>query len=211
MSTVGVSKQLHLVANTQVSDERSLLDRACNGDPEAFGALYRKHSTRIYNLCLGMVKDSFLAEDLAQDAFLQAFRRIHTFRGDSQFSTWLYRIAVNAVLMYFRRCKTNPLANADADKDGEEEEPPRNDRFCADDLRLSHSVQRIELERAIQMLPPGYRIMFILHDLEGYEHAEIASLLGCTPGNTKSQLFKARRRLRELLANGQAREQNRAA
>lgn len=206
MSNVATTN-LRLVKAIPVHDERSLLQSACNGDPEAFGSLYRKHSNRIYNLCLGMVKDPCLAEDLLQDAFLQAFRRIHTFRGDSQFSTWLYRIAVNAVLMYFRRCKTNPLANAESEGDNEEEEQLHNDRFCADDLRLNHSVQRIELERAIQMLPPGYRIMFILHDLEGYEHAEIASLLGCTAGNTKSQLFKARRRLREILVS----EERRAA
>lgn len=210
MSNVATTN-LRLAKSAPVHDERSLLQSACNGDPEAFGTLYRKHSTRIYNLCLGMVKDPTLAEDLLQDAFLQAFRRIHTFRGDSQFSTWLYRIAVNAVLMYFRRCKTNPLANAETDADSEEEEQVHNERFYAEDLRLSHSVQRIELERAIQLLPPGYRIMFILHDLEGYEHAEIASLLGCTPGNTKSQLFKARRRLREILVSCEPGEESRAA
>ncbi len=180
-------------------DEKSILEQACTGDTEAFGTLYRKHSHRIYNLCLGMVKDASLAEDMVQDAFLQAFRRIHTFRGDSQFSTWLYRIAVNAVLMYFRRCKTNPLANAEDTKQEDEDEQRPSERFQTEDLRLSSSAQRIELERAVQLLPPGYRIMFILHDVEGYEHAEIAALLGCTPGNTKSQLFKARRKLRELL------------
>ncbi len=192
-------------------DERSVLQRACAGDPEAFGALYRKHSNRVYKLCLGMVKDATLAEDMVQDAFLQAFRRIHTFRGDSQFSTWLYRIAVNAVLMYFRRCKTNPLANAETEREDDEQEAPHSERFSTLDLRLVSSTDRIELHRAVQMLPPGYRIMFILHDVEGYEHAEIASLLGCTPGNTKSQLFKARRRLRELLAEGRTAYEQQAA
>lgn len=187
------------------------LQRACAGDPEAFGALYRKHSNRVYKLCLGMVKDPTLAEDMVQDAFLQAFRRIHTFRGDSQFSTWLYRIAVNAVLMYFRRCKTNPLANAESDQQDNEQDQPHGERFGIYDMRLHQSAERIELQRAVLSLPPGYRIMFILHDVEGYEHSEIASLLGCTPGNTKSQLFKARRRLRELLIEGRSSYEQEAA
>ncbi len=211
MSNVLVSRLPHAIAGIAIQNERSVLERACSGDPEAFGALYRKHSTRIYNLCLGMVKEPSLAEDLLQETFLQAFRRIHTFRGDSQFSTWIYRIAVNAVLMYFRRCKTNPLANAEGELETDKEEQPESERYYAEDLRLSHSVDRIRLERAIMKLPPGYRIMFILHDLEGYEHAEIASLLGCTPGNTKSQLFKARRRLREILMEGEGGFRQRAA
>lgn len=146
-----------------------------------------------------MVKDPFIAEDVLQESFLCAFRRINTFRGESLFSTWLHRITVNAVLMHFRRCKTTPTENAESEMPQEDGEFAEGERFRVQDRRLQHAVERIELEQAINSLPPGYRIMFVLHDIEGFEHSEIASILGCTPGNTKSQLFKARRRLRELL------------
>lgn len=180
-------------------DDNAIVKRACGGDVEAFGLLYRKYRNRIHALCLRMVKDPFIAEDVLQESFLCAFRRINTFRGDSLFSTWLHRIAVNAVLMHFRRCKTTPTENVDAELAYDEGEPMEGERFHAEDRRLTHSIERIELEQAINSLPPGYRIMFVLHDIEGFEHSEIAAILGCTPGNTKSQLFKARRRLRELL------------
>ncbi len=180
-------------------DDNAIVKRACAGDVEAFGILYRKYRNRIHALCLRMVKDPFIAEDVLQDSFLCAFRRINTFRGDSLFSTWLHRIAVNAVLMHFRRRKTTPTENVDAELAYDEGEPLEGERFHAEDRRLQHAVERIELEQAINSLPPGYRIMFVLHDIEGFEHSEIAAILGCTPGNTKSQLFKARRRLRELL------------
>lgn len=180
-------------------DDNAIVRRACEGDGEAFGLLYRKYRNRIHALCLRMVKDPFIAEDVLQESFLCAFRRINTFRGDSLFSTWLHRIAVNAVLMHFRRCKTTPTENVDAELVYDEGEPLEGERFHVEDRRLMHAVERIELEEAINSLPPGYRIMFVLHDIEGFEHSEIAAILGCTPGNTKSQLFKARRRLRELL------------
>jgi RNA polymerase sigma-70 factor (ECF subfamily) len=180
-------------------DDNTIVKLACAGDVEAFGLLYQKYRNRIHALCLRMIKDPFIAEDVLQESFLCAFRRINTFRGDSLFSTWLHRIAVNAVLMHFRRCKTTPTENADADLVYDEGEPLEGERFHVEDRRLTHSVERIELEHAINSLPPGYRIMFVLHDIEGFEHSEIAAILGCTPGNTKSQLFKARRRLRELL------------
>lgn len=180
-------------------NDSAIVKRACAGDREAFDLLYRKYHNRIHALCLRMVKDPFIAEDVLQESFLCAFRRISTFRGDSLFSTWLHRIAVNAVLMHFRRCKTTPTENVDAELVYDEGEPLEGERFHAEDRRLTHAVERIELEQAINSLPPGYRIMFVLHDIEGFEHSEIAAILGCTPGNTKSQLFKARRRLRELL------------
>lgn len=180
-------------------NDNATVKRACAGDGEAFGLLYGKYRNRIHALCLRMVKDPFIAEDVLQECFLCAFRRISTFRGDSLFSTWLHRIAVNAVLMYFRRCKTTPTENVDGEQANDEGEPLEGERFHAEDRRLTHALERIELEQAINSLPPGYRIMFVLHDIEGFEHSEIAAILGCTPGNTKSQLFKARRRLRELL------------
>ncbi len=188
-----------VIQKAKVDSDNVIVNRACAGDVDAFGLLYRKYRNRIHALCLRMVKDPFIAEDVLQESFLCAFRRINTFRGDSLFSTWLHRIAVNAVLMHFRRCKTTPTENVDAELVYEEGESLEGERFHVVDRRLTHAVERIELEQAINSLPPGYRIMFVLHDIEGFEHSEIAAILGCTPGNTKSQLFKARRRLRELL------------
>ncbi len=194
----------HVIQKPKRDDDNAIVKRACAGDVEAFGMLYKKYRNRIHALCLRMIKDPFIAEDVLQESFLCAVRRINTFRGDSLFSTWLHRIAVNAVLMHFRRCKTTPTENADSELAYDEGEPLEGERFHVEDRRLTHSVERIELEQAINSLPPGYRIMFVLHDIEGFEHSEIAAILGCTPGNTKSQLFKARRRLRELLLDFEA-------
>jgi RNA polymerase sigma-70 factor (ECF subfamily) len=180
-------------------DDNIAIKRARAGDIDAFGSLYQKYRNRIHALCLRMVKDPFVADDLLQECFLCAFRRISTFRGDSLFSTWLHRIAVNAVLMHFRRSKTTPTENLEPTIPRDDGDLLGGERLRIQDRRLQHAIERIELEHAISSLPPGYRIMFILHDIEGFEHSEIAAILGCTPGNTKSQLFKARRRLRELL------------
>jgi RNA polymerase sigma-70 factor (ECF subfamily) len=182
--------------------------RAQNGDVEAFGILYGKYHKRIYNFCTRMIKDPFVAEDMLQESFLCAFRRIHSFRGDSLFSTWLHRIAINAVLMYFRRRKTSPTENADPELPSSEGELLEEERFHVEDRHLTVAVERITLENAINSLPPGYRTMFVLHDIEGFEHWEIAAILGCTPGNTKSQLFKARRRLRQLVMRSKEESEN---
>ena len=147
-----------------------------------------------------MINDESIAEDLVQETFLCAFRRLNTFRGDSLFSTWLHRIAVNAALMYIRRTKIDPCAKSVEIQPADEDEFQR-DFFTVRDLRLVNTADRIRLERAVSMLPPGYRIMFILHDIEGCEHSEFASLIGCSAGNTKSQLHKARKRLRQILAD----------
>ncbi len=197
-----------VAAKSNREDDNAIVKRACAGDIDAFGQLYQKYRNRIHALCLRMVKDPVVAEDVLQECFLCAFRRISTFRGDSLFSTWLHRIAVNAVLMHFRRCRTTPTENADAEVTLDDGEPLEGERFHVQDRRLMHAVERVELEQAINSLPPGYRIMFVLHDIEGFEHAEIAQILGCTPGNTKSQLFKARRRLRELLIDFEEAERN---
>ena len=168
------------------------------GDAGAFDHLYQMHKRRVFSLCMRMVGDFGLAEDLTQDAFLMAFRRINSFRGDSAFSTWLHRIAVNTVLMHLRqknsRGGTQPSLD-DLTSDGE----PAGEVFGKEDLRLSYAIDRLSLLNAIEQLPPGYRMIFVLHDIEGYDHAEIAGLLGCSVGNTKSQLHKARLRLRKVL------------
>jgi RNA polymerase sigma-70 factor (ECF subfamily) len=180
-------------------DDTNVVKLASAGDAEAFATLYERYRDRIRAVCLRMIKDSFLAEDMMQQTFLCAFRCIRTFRGESSFVTWLHRIAVNEVLMHLRRCKISPIENANRERPNPEEDPHEAECFHVEDRNLTHAIERIELEQAIASLPPGYRIMFVLHDIKGFEHTEIASILGCSPGNTKSQLFKARKRLRELL------------
>ncbi len=178
--------------------DSEVIQRAQQGDPDAFAALFHAHKARIYSVCLRMTNNAAEAEDLTQDAFLQVFRKIATFRGDSAFSTWLHRIAVNTVLMHFRKkslCQVSldePYSSSDGAKIRRE--------YGAKDNRLSGCVDRVALAAAIKELPHGYRTIFLLHEVEGYEHQEIAEMLGCSVGNSKSQLHKAKLRIRELLA-----------
>ena len=172
--------------------------RAQLGDAAAFERIYRLHSRRVYSLCLRMAGNPTEAEDLTQDVFLQLFRKIGTFRGESAFSTWLHRMSVNIVLMRFRK-KPKAETSLDSLTNPEEESGRSPEEFGRPDLRLDGVIDRVALQAAISELAPGYRAMFILHDIEGYKHEEIAQILGCTPGNSKSQTHKARIRLRELL------------
>ncbi len=181
--------------NEKVS-EAETIERAKQGDAGAFQSLYDLHKRRVYSLCLRMTANTAQAEDLTQEAFLQLFRKIATFRGESAFSTWLHRMAVNVVLMQLRR-KNLPLVSLEETLEGEDDTPKKE--FGSTDRRLAGSVDRMHLQRAIDALPPGYRSIFLLHDVEGYEHNEIASMIGCSIGNSKSQLHKARMKLRELL------------
>ncbi|MDE2757728.1 MAG: RNA polymerase sigma factor [Acidobacteriota bacterium] len=167
------------------------------GDPQAFEVLYNMHKRRVYSLCLRMVRDPAEAEDLSQEAFMQLFRKIGTFRGDSAFSTWLHRLTVNIILMRIRK-KGLVQVSLDQDRDDGQDLPPRE--YGSEDIDLLGLVDRITLEKAIAALPKGYRTVFVLHDIEGYEHNEIARIMGCSVGNSKSQLFKARLKLRSLLA-----------
>lgn len=183
--------------------ENVLIKQASTGNNQSFEYLYRKYSRRMFAVCKRMVNDESIAEDLVQETFLCAFRRLNTFRGDSLFSTWLHRIAVNASLMYLRKTKIDPCAKS-VELQQQDDDDVQRDFFTVRDHRLMDTADRIRLERAVGMLPPGYRIMFILHDIEGYEHSEIASIIGCSAGNTKSQLHKARKRLRQLLSNDQS-------
>jgi RNA polymerase sigma-70 factor (ECF subfamily) len=159
-----------------------------------------------------MVGNSTEAEDLTQEAFLQLFRKIATFRGESAFSTWLHRLAVNVVLMKLRKKTLAETSLEETTEPDEESDGPRRD-IGGPDLRLSGSVDRVNLERAVDQLPPGYRSIFVLHDVHGYEHNEIATIMNCSIGNSKSQLHKARMRLRRILQDAQrerAREERRA-
>jgi len=167
------------------------------GDNKAFEHLYRLHSRRVYALCLRMTGNPVEAQDLTQDAFLQLFRKIQSFRGESSFSTWLHRLTVNIVLMRFRK-KRYPEVSLD-DPSGSEDEAGPILQISAPDLRVRGTLDRLQIERAIDKLPEGYKLMFLLHDIQGYGHDEIAQILGCSIGNSKSQLHKARMRMRELL------------
>jgi RNA polymerase sigma-70 factor (ECF subfamily) len=183
--------------STQLA-EADVVRRAQQGDAAAFEHIYRLHSRRVYSLCLRMAGNPTDAEDLTQDVFLQLFRKIGTFRGESAFSTWLHRMSVNIVLMRFRKkpkgeTSLETVTNQDEDSSGPAKE------FGGADLRLDGVIDRVALQAAISELAPGYRAMFVLHYVQGYKHNEIARILGCTTGNSKSQTHKARVRLRELL------------
>jgi RNA polymerase sigma-70 factor, ECF subfamily len=177
--------------------ERSLIQRAQLGDEEAFAELFQLHKKRVYSVCLLMTKDVAEAEDLTQEAFLQVFRTIGTFRGEAAFSTWLYRIAVNTVLMKLRRQKSKVSLSLSEPVSPESPNLPHD--LGKRDPRLTGAIDRIALLRAIESLPEGCRTVFTLHEIEGYQHHEIAGLLHCSIGNSKSQLHKAKLKMRDLL------------
>jgi RNA polymerase sigma-70 factor, ECF subfamily len=185
----------YAIANS--NPEQNLITQARNGDVNAFATLYETYKPRIVAVCLRMTKDMAEAEDLTQDAFIYVFRKFSTFRGDSAFSTWLHRVAVNTVLMHFRRKGRRQMHL-------EHPNPPDSGRLRREygrvDERLARCADRLALTRAINELPPGYRTIFLLHEMQGYEHQEIARRLHCSIGNSKSQLHKAKLRMRELLS-----------
>ena len=185
--------------NPPIAGEAEAIERAKEGDPDAFSKLYALHKRRVYTLCLRMLGNVSEAEDMTQEAFLHLFRKIGSFRGESAFSTWLHRLTVNLVLMQLRKKGLN-LVSARRDHQPLRRRRPKRD-FGSRDQQLAGSVDRVTLERAVSSLPPGYRMVFVLHDVEGFEHNEIASMLECSTGNSKSQLHKARLKLRELLRN----------
>ena len=171
----------------------ALAQRAAAGDMPAFEELYDRHHRRVYALCLRMTGNIAEAEDLAQEAFIQLYRKIGSFRGESAFTTWLHRLTVNQVLMHFRKKGVRLEQTTD---DGD---VPTQVVAGTENPNSMPVVDRIALDRAIGALPPGYRAVFVLHDVEGHEHEEIARLLGCSVGTSKSQLHKARMKLRHLL------------
>jgi RNA polymerase sigma-70 factor (ECF subfamily) len=201
-SRFSAPRQPHLRASGPVKPESASLKDAIRlaqlGDAVAFETIYQLHSRRVYALCLRMTSDPVEAEDLTQEAFLQLFRKIHTFRGESAFSSWLHRLTANIVLMRFRKKRPVPASLDEMTSSDSEKERPAFE-IGGPDLRLVGVFDRVNLHAAIGQLPEGYRSMFLLHDVHGYEHNEIARMLGCSVGNSKSQLHKARKRLRELL------------
>jgi RNA polymerase sigma-70 factor (ECF subfamily) len=177
--------------------ESQIIEKAQAGDVDAFEALYQRHKRRVFSLCLRMTANYAQAEDLTQEAFLQLYRKIASFRGESAFSTWLHRLTLNIVLMRLRKKDLVEVSLEQTLEPPHEDDSPRE--FGARDHVLHSSLDRITLEHAIARLSPGYRLVFVLHDVEGYEHREIAGMLGCSIGNSKSQLHKARMKLRSLL------------
>jgi len=183
--------------------ESEMIRRAQAGDAAAFEHLYRLHSGRVYALCLRIMKgNTSEAEDLTQQAFLQMFRKIGTFRSESAFSTWLHRLTFNIALMRLRKKTVAEMTSLEEINDPDEETRGLHKEIGAPDLRLSGLVDRLNLQRALKQLPSGYRSIFLLHDVSGYEHNEIADMLKCSVGNSKSQLHKARVSLRLLLLTG---------
>ena len=175
------------------STDLALTQKAAQGNIAAFELLYERYHRRTYSLCLRMTNSQTEAEDLTQEVFIQLFRKIGSFRGDSAFSTWLHRLTVNQVLMHFRR---RSVKNEKTSEDGE---MPEQTVSGTENPRKMPVLDRIALKKAVSELPPGYRKVFVLHDVEGYEHEEVARLLGISVGTSKSQLHKARLKLRGLL------------
>ena len=197
---------------TKIVPEEDTIRLAQQGNAAAFEQLYRRYSGRVFAVCLRIVNNDSEAEDLTQEVFLQLFRKIHTFRGEAKFSTWLYRLSSNFALMRLRK-KRHPEVSLDSALESEQEGSGPAIELGAPDPQLTGAVDRMNLSKAIEQLPDGYREMFILHDVEGYEHHEIAAILGCSAGNSKSQLYKARLRLRKLLQDAlrdRAREKRQA-
>ena len=172
-------------------EERELISRVLAGDPSAERALYDAHVDRVFRLVYRMAGDMDKAQDYTQETFIRAFSRLQTFRGDSALSTWLGSIAISVTLNGLRKVRR------------------RNERELGLDevVPVGHMVReaepdlKVRLTQAIDNLPEGYRVVFVMHDVEGYTHEEIATSLGVHPGTSKAQLFRARARLREALAD----------
>ena len=170
--------------------DADLAGRAAAGDVEAFEMLYRQHSARIYTLACRMAGSPEDGEDLLQEIFLQAYRKLGTYKGDAAVGTWLYRLALNHCLDYVRSRQAK-MARLTDTLDGDASYQPT--------ARRELPIARLDLERALERLPDGCREAFVLHDVEGFDHKEVANLLGIAEGTSKSQVFKARAKLRTLL------------
>jgi RNA polymerase sigma-70 factor, ECF subfamily len=170
-----------------------LAQRIACGDMQAFEELYNRYHRRVYTLCLRMTNNVAEAEDLTQEIFIHVYHKIGGFRGEATMTTWLHRVTVNYVLMHFRK---NSVRRELTTEDGETPEPTAKFEKAGRQMPI---LDRLALERAIAQLSPGYRTVLILHDVEGYQHDEIARLCGNSIGTSKSQLHKARKRLYELL------------
>ena len=177
---------------TSVWNEPEAIRAAQQGDRSAFEFLYQLHSRRVYRVILRILRNTSDTEDLTQQVFLSLFRKIGSFRGDSSLSTWLHRVAVNAALMHLRRKRPTDVSTDELDAD-------TLPALAISDGTIRSAPDRINLKRAIQQLPAGCRRLFLMHVVLGYRHQEIAKLVGCSVGSSKSQVHKARKRLQGLL------------
>ena len=174
--------------------DRDVVARCRRGEIGAFEELYKRYGSRVYTVAYRMTGSAADAEDLVQDVFLQAYRRLDSYRGEAALGTWLHRLAVNACLDYVRSKQGRRQRVTDAMENLDALEAP-----AAGPWRAGAELDRLDLERAIAQLPPSYRRAFLLHDVEGLEHHEVGAVLGIAEGTSKSLLFKARTRLRTLL------------
>ena len=181
------------IDNIKTAADFDLTRAAAKGDMAAFEEIYTRHHRRVYSICLRMLQSTSEAEDLTQDVFIQLYRKVGSFRGDSAFTTWLHRMTVNQVLMHFRK------RTVKFEKTTEEGETPVQIVNGTSNPFKMPIVDKIALDNAIDQLPPGYKNVFVLHDVEGFEHEEVARILGCSVGTSKSQLHKARLKLQKLL------------
>ena len=187
------SSSFQKLENISSTNDFGLAQNAAKGDMAAFEELYQRHHRRVYSICLRMLQNASEAEDLTQDVFIQLYRKVGSFRGDSAFTTWLHRMTVNQVLMHFRK------RTVKFEKTTEEGETPVQIVSGTENPYRMPIVDKIAIEHAIEQLPNGYKNVFVLHDVEGFEHEEVARILGCSVGTSKSQLHKARLKLRKLL------------
>jgi len=177
----------------QQIDQDALIERAQQGDPAAFGELYALYRRRVYLICLRIVKNEADADDLVQEVFLRLSRKLKFFRGESAFSTWFHRLVVNAALIELRN--KNGRYNVSLDELVEVDDGELQREVTSIDHHLQLSPERIAAGKAIEQLSPRCRLIFWMHDVEGFKHREIAKILGCTVGNSKSQLHRARKKL----------------
>ena len=196
------STPLDMASSKPIGDVKNadldLVSRIRSGDGSAFEELYRQHSTRLYNLAYRMTGGPSEAEDLLQDIFLLVHRKVGSFRGDSSLGTWLYRLAMNHCLDVLRSRQTRMGQQTDSlDDEGAAE--VANGPFDLHGKQAIGAVNRMDLERAIDTLPPACRAAFLLHDVEGFGHEEVGSILGISEGTSKSQVHKARLRIRQYL------------
>jgi len=194
---VKAEKQPFLETDEQIgvgsTADFELVQAAAKGGIAAFEEIYNRHHRRVYSVCIRMLRNSTEAEDLTQDVFIQLYRKIGSFRGDSAFTTWLHRLTVNQVLMHFRK------RSVKHERTTAEGEIPAQIVSGTKNPKKMPIIDKIALENAIAQLPAGYKNVFVLHDVEGYEHEEVARILGCAAGTSKSQLSKARLKLQKLL------------
>jgi RNA polymerase sigma-70 factor (ECF subfamily) len=180
-------------ALTTEATDYELVQKAVAGDTTSFEELYRRHMKRVYALCLRMTANPTEAEDLTQEVFTHLYRKLGSFRGESAFTTWLHRLTVNLILMHFRKRQSRPEFTSP------NEETPDQIVKGTENPGAMSVLDRLALEKAIAKLAPGYRTVFVLHDIEGFEHEEIAKVLGISVGTSKSQLHRARLNLRKLI------------